>query len=668
MVARTEFAIDLVVNPRTAEPGLRKLDRRLDKTEQKAMDLRGELQKALGTRDKGLNRTLRRTNKNLERSEKRAKDFGRTLRNVFAAVGTGLAIRQLIRFGDEFTNLQNQLRVVSSSQDEASQSFERLLGIANRTRQGIGSVVTLYQRGTAAARELGASQQQLLTFVERVGQGLATTGRSAAESSGALLQLSQALGAGIVRAEEFNSILEGARPIAEAAAIGIERAGGSVSQLRNLIIKGEITSKEFFDGFLKGSDKIAQQFSETQAIVGGSFVALRNETVALVGALDRNIGALTGFSSATAAATEGVKFLRESLDGFTGRIREVEEEGQFLGKVIQQIEREIKNLESREVISDGALKQLDRLNARLREARGLARQAQNVIPLQERTESGLTRRAQPIPVPGGTGGGGAAKKTEEGVSGIGQAFQFLSGAVAGAQEQFVGLNEAQSLFNEDAELSAEFIQQEVFGIDNLRQSMAAAEEQSKTFGAGVANAFQSLKEEAEDLAFVGESVVNVFADRATDALVEFARTGQLSFKEFASAVLDDLIRIIARLLIVQALSAFVPGAPAAGGAISGLTANLGRQRGGTVQPGQAIKVGEDGREELFVPGRTGTVVPTGAIAAAAAAPQEPPKVTIINQVDPDETAAELDSGNLDEQVLNVIARNPERARTLMGRA
>ena len=55
-------------------------------------------------------------------------------------------------------------------------------------------------------------------FFGQLGKALAIQGSSATESSGALRQLSQAFSSGIVRAEEFNSILEGAFPIAQAAA------------------------------------------------------------------------------------------------------------------------------------------------------------------------------------------------------------------------------------------------------------------------------------------------------------------------------------------------------------------------------------------------------------------------------------------------------------------
>jgi lambda family phage tail tape measure protein len=193
-------------------------------------------------------------------------------------------------------------------------------------------------------------------------------------------------------------------------------------------------------------------------------------------------------------------------------------------------------------------------------------------------------------------------------------------------------------------------------LDNVK---LRALEASNTLEAGFSRAFLKIKREAEDFAAVGEGVVNTFADRATDALVEFATTGQFSFKEFASAVLKDLTRIIARLLVVQALNAAV-GALGGGSAVPATTTISGQfADGGTTQPGRSYLVGERG-PELFTPGQTGSVQPL----AAAAAPA-PVNVQVVNVSNPNEVPQAINSGNSDESILNVLARNPDRVKQLI---
>jgi tape measure domain-containing protein len=175
-------------------------------------------------------------------------------------------------------------------------------------------------------------------------------------------------------------------------------------------------------------------------------------------------------------------------------------------------------------------------------------------------------------------------------------------------------------------------------------------EASNTMEAGFERAFIKIRQEAEDLASVAEDIVNLFADAATDAITEFARTGQLEIKAFASAVLDDLARIITRLLVVQAISAFLPASTAAAPPLP----PFGLQHGGTTQPNRSFVVGEAG-PELFTPGRTGEVTP-------AATAQEPPQVNVqvVNVDDPEMVPDALNSGAADEAILNILARNKQR--------
>lgn len=200
----------------------------------------------------------------------------------------------------------------------------------------------------------------------------------------------------------------------------------------------------------------------------------------------------------------------------------------------------------------------------------------------------------------------------------------------------------------------------------LEDVQLRALEASTALEDGFTRAFIKIKREAEDFAAVGEAVVNTFADTATDALVEFATTGQFSFKEFASAILKDLTRIIARLLVVQALNAAIgalgggstgggagaaaAAAGAAGGAFGGAFAE-----GGTTQPGRSYLVGENG-PELFQPNKTGSVTPINA------GPQQPPQVNVkvVNVTDPREVAAAINDGSADEAIVNAFVRQKDR--------
>ena len=182
---------------------------------------------------------------------------------------------------------------------------------------------------------------------------------------------------------------------------------------------------------------------------------------------------------------------------------------------------------------------------------------------------------------------------------------------------------------------------------------------------GFTRAFIRIRQEAEDFASVAEAATNAFADNATDALVEFARTGQISFRDFANSLIDDLIRIIARLLIVQLLSSVLPGGGAAN-AVGGIGSQAlagARQDGGTVQPNRSFLVGEDG-PEIFRPAQTGTIIPN-----PNSVQQAPPQVnlSVTNLTDPNMVPAAIEDGEADEAIVNAIQRNAGKVSRLLPR-
>lgn len=222
--------------------------------------------------------------------------------------------------------------------------------------------------------------------------------------------------------------------------------------------------------------------------------------------------------------------------------------------------------------------------------------------------------------------------------------------VFGAQEEYLRRSAALLRLAEKHPEAHKAIEE---SLDNLQLAYL---EKSKSMGDGFERAFIKMRQEANDFASVAESAVNVFADDATTALQDLVTEGKGSFKDFADSVLKDLEKILIRFLVVQAITgiagaAGVPGA--AGPALGGAYAD-----GGTTQPGRSYLVGENGPER-FTPGQTGSVAPIAPAAATA------PQVKIVNVIDPNEIAAVLASGEVDDVIVNIIARRKEAVRQVV---
>ncbi len=206
----------------------------------------------------------------------------------FALVGSAKGFQSLI---DSSTRMTNSLKVAGLSGGDLDATMNKLYASALRNHAPIETLTTLYSRAALQQKELGASSNQLVTFVDNVGKALRVSGTSSAEAEGSLLQLSQALGSGTVHAEEFNSILEGMPAFAQAAAKGIKQANGSVAELKNLVINGQLSSRALFDGFIAGSADLDEKLKGTQASIENAFTDLHTSLIRAAGEFNKASGA-----------------------------------------------------------------------------------------------------------------------------------------------------------------------------------------------------------------------------------------------------------------------------------------------------------------------------------------------------------------------------------------
>lgn len=271
--------------------------------------------------EQGANRAGAATKKLKRSSDQMASGFkaaARAAQGLIAVFG----FRELIRTADTFNKIQNSLRIVTDSTDELAQANERLFEISQKTRQPLEATAELFSRASIAAGELGASQEELFRLTEITGQALAIQGGAASESAGALRQLSQSFSSGIVRAEEFNSILEGAFPLAQAAARGFGETGISVGKLRNLVVEGKVSSEEFFQAILKGGGSLEETFGKSVPTIGQAMTVLNNSFITFIGQVD---GAAGASASLATILIEAAGFLGDLGDAMTGNLGPLDE-------------------------------------------------------------------------------------------------------------------------------------------------------------------------------------------------------------------------------------------------------------------------------------------------------------------------------------------------------
>ncbi len=198
-----------------------------------------------------------------------------------------------ISTADELNTLNARLRIVTRSTEEYTRAQVALFELSQRSRASLIDTVDLYQRIALSTKNADVGQETLLQVTETINQAVALANSGAESARAALVQLGQGLGAGTLRGEELNSVLEQTPVLADAIAEGM---GITRERLKEYGEQGKITSQQVIDALVKQRDVVAKQFAELPLTVGQSITQLRNAGLALLGAFDTASGATGGLA------------------------------------------------------------------------------------------------------------------------------------------------------------------------------------------------------------------------------------------------------------------------------------------------------------------------------------------------------------------------------------
>lgn len=218
-------------------------------------------------------------------------------------------IRELAQVSDEYKSINGRLKIATDSAEEFNYVQQQLFKTAQDARAPLESVTDLYLGIDQVQKELNATQAEMIRFTDGVAKSLTLQGSTAQQSAGALLQLRQALGSQNIEAEEFNSLLDGARVLLQTVADNLDETGGSVSRLRDLVRQGKITNQDFFNAFLQGVDDVDEHFKQLPPTISGGLTRIRNEFLRTVGQVD----AAKGWGESVATLLSSVANSMEEL-------------------------------------------------------------------------------------------------------------------------------------------------------------------------------------------------------------------------------------------------------------------------------------------------------------------------------------------------------------------
>ncbi|EPA9115194.1 tape measure protein [Serratia marcescens] len=216
-------------------------------------------------------------------------------KSVLSGVASAISVALIIDYGkafltvaDNITQLQSRILRLSTDAATAMSTFETLTAIASTTGASLRDTAKLWEAMTSALKGTGATNAQILALTDTLQKIGRVGGSSTEEMANALRQFGQSISSGIVRAEEFNSILEQMPELARQIGAGM---GLSMGQLRQAMLEGKLSAQDALNAIMKQSSAVNDEFSKLPRTMDQASNSLTISLQNLIGKMNEAMGA-----------------------------------------------------------------------------------------------------------------------------------------------------------------------------------------------------------------------------------------------------------------------------------------------------------------------------------------------------------------------------------------
>lgn len=239
-----------------------------------------------------------------------------TLRNIAGAALGGTLIGSLAKdladVADGYDNLSARVKLATGEGQAFEAAMSEVQRVALETNTNLDNTGTLFARLTDAGRSAGQSAQEAqadaLGLTQTINEAIQVSGASAQASDAAVTQLIQGLQSGVLRGENFNSVMEQAPRLAKALADGL---GVTTGELRKMAEAGQLSATMVRDALRGQAQAVRAEFDQLPPTVGRAIENLNTAWTVYVGEVNNATGA-----SKTAA--QAIKALADNLELVVG--------------------------------------------------------------------------------------------------------------------------------------------------------------------------------------------------------------------------------------------------------------------------------------------------------------------------------------------------------------
>ena len=163
----------------------------------------------------------------------------------------------MVNTSDQFVQTTARLNMMNDGLQSTAELQEMIYQSAQRSRASYTDTANAVAQLGNRAKNAFNSNEEVIAFSEQLNKMFTIAGASQQEMSSATLQLTQALGSGVLRGEEFNAVFEAAPNVMQAVA---DYIGKPIGELKDLASEGEITADIVKKAMFAAADETNAKF------------------------------------------------------------------------------------------------------------------------------------------------------------------------------------------------------------------------------------------------------------------------------------------------------------------------------------------------------------------------------------------------------------------------
>lgn len=214
-----------------------------------------------------------RFNQEISAGTQQANELTNTIKRAVAAYVSIQTVGKALNISDELVQTTSRLNMMNDGVQTTAELVNMVYAAAQDARGSFSQMVDVVARFGNNAKDAFSSSEEVVAFADLIQKQMTIAGASTQEAANAELQLSQALGSGVLRGDELNSIFEQAPNLIQNIADYLDVP---IGKIREMAADGELSADVVKAAIFSAADDINSKFNEMPMTWGQMWQSMQN--------------------------------------------------------------------------------------------------------------------------------------------------------------------------------------------------------------------------------------------------------------------------------------------------------------------------------------------------------------------------------------------------------